>query len=372
MENTIQLHDKKFRIMIPAEQIDRAVDAVAQRINADYAGKETPLFLGILNGSFMFMSDLIKKIEFQNELSFVKLASYDGTSSTGCVKSLIGLNNSIEGRHVIIVEDIVDTGESIEHMIHDLEARKPASIEVCTLFFKPGSYRKTLPIKYRAMEIRDLRRDGVMAVTVDNELLDGGRLLPLVEDFYTIQGEGFHAGKPAYFIRLGGCDVGCRWCDAKYTWNPKFYPPTDVRTVIDRATACPAQAIVITGGEPLLYPLGVLTEMLHAKGLEIFLETSGSHPFSGVFDWVCLSPKRQQSPLEEAYGRADELKVIVESEADFEWAERNAARVGEKCLLYLQPEWSVAERVMPAMVEYAKAHPRWNISIQTHKYMHIP
>ena len=142
MENTIQLHDKKFRIMIPAEQIDKAVDAVAQRINADYAGKETPLFLGILNGSFMFMSDLIKKIEFQNELSFVKLASYDGTCSTGCVKSLIGLNNPIEGRHVII-----------EHMIKELEARNPASVEVCTLFFKPGSYRKTLPIKYRAMEI---------------------------------------------------------------------------------------------------------------------------------------------------------------------------------------------------------------------------
>ena len=138
MENIIQLHDRKFMIMIPAAKIDEAVEAVAQRINADYAGKETPLFLGILNGSFMFMSDLIKKIEFQNELAFVKLASYDGTS---------------EGRHVIIVEDIVDTGESIEHMIHDLEARKPASIEVCTLFFKPGSYRKTLPIKYRAMEI---------------------------------------------------------------------------------------------------------------------------------------------------------------------------------------------------------------------------
>ena len=124
----------------------------------------------------------------------------------------------------------------------------------------------------------------------DSELLDGGRKLPLVEDFYTIQGEGFHAGKPAYFIRLGGCDVGCRWCDAKYTWNPRLYPPTDVRTVIDRATACPAQAIVITGGEPLLYPLGVLTETLHGKGLEIFLETSGTHPFSGYFDWVCLSP----------------------------------------------------------------------------------
>ena len=170
-----------------------------------------------------------------------------------------------------------------------------------------------------------------MAFTTDTELLDGGRLL--------------------------------------YTWNPKLYPPTDVRTVIDRALACPAQAIVITGGEPLLYPLGVLTETLHEKGLQIFLETSGTHPFSGYFDWVCLSPKRQQPPLDEALERAHELKVIVESESDFEWAERNAARVRPECMLYLQPEWSAAERVM---VEYAKAHPKWNISIQTHKYMHIP
>lgn len=153
MEDIIQLHDRKFRVMIPAEEIDRAVCAVADRLNADYADKETPLFLGILNGSFMFMSDLIKKIEFQNELSFVKLASYEGTESTGDVKSLIGLNGSIEGRHVIIVEDIVDTGKSIEHMIRDLQTRKPASIEVCTLFYKPGSYRKPFPIKYRAMEI---------------------------------------------------------------------------------------------------------------------------------------------------------------------------------------------------------------------------
>ena len=211
-----------------------------------------------------------------------------------------------------------------------------------------------------------------MALTADTELLDGGRLLPLVEDFYTIQGEGFHAGKPAYFIRLGGCDVGCRWCDAKYTWNPKLYPPTDVRTVIDRALACPAQAIVITGGEPLLYPLGPLTGILRERGLEIFLETSGSHPFSGCFDWVCLSPKRQQPPLEEAYARADELKVIVEREEDFDWAEQNARRVRRSCRLYLQPEWSVAERMMPRIVEYAKEHPAWSISIQSHKYMRIP
>lgn len=213
----------------------------------------------------------------------------------------------------------------------------------------------------------------MMAATAeDRNLFDGGRLLPLVEDFYTIQGEGYHAGKPAYFIRLGGCDVGCRWCDAKYTWNPKLYPPTDVGTVIDRALACPAQAIVITGGEPLIYPLDILTGTLREKGLEIFLETSGTHSFSGVFDWVCLSPKRQQSPLDEAYARAHELKVIVETEADFAWAELNAARVLPECKLYLQPEWSVAERVMPAIVEYVKAHPAWNISIQTHKYMHIP
>lgn len=204
------------------------------------------------------------------------------------------------------------------------------------------------------------------------ELLDGGRLLPLVEDFYTIQGEGYHTGKAAYFIRLGGCDVGCRWCDAKYTWNPRLYPPVEVATIVARATACAAQAVVVTGGEPLLYPLGVLTSELHARGLELFLETSGSHPFSGEFDWVCLSPKRQQPPLEEAYARADELKVIVERVEDFAWAEQNAARVRPECRLYVQPEWSVSEQVMPLLLEYVKANPRWNISIQSHKYMHIP
>lgn len=204
------------------------------------------------------------------------------------------------------------------------------------------------------------------------ELLDGGRLLPLVEDFYTIQGEGYHTGKAAYFIRLGGCDVGCRWCDAKYTWNPRLYPPVEVATIVARATACAAQAVVVTGGEPLLYPLGVLTSELHARGLELFLETSGSHPFSGEFDWVCLSPKRQQPPLEEAYARADELKVIVERAEDFAWAEQNAARVRPECRLYVQPEWSVSEQVMPLLVEYVKANPHWNISIQAHKYMHIP
>ena len=153
MDKVIKLHDRKFRVMIPAAKIDEAVTAVAQRINADYADKDTPLFVGVLNGSFIFMSDLIKKIEFNSELSFVKLASYEGTQTTGDVKCLIGLNQSLEGRHVIIVEDIVDTGESIERMVRDLEKLHPASIAVCTLFFKPGSYRKQIPIDYRAMEI---------------------------------------------------------------------------------------------------------------------------------------------------------------------------------------------------------------------------
>ena len=183
-----------------------------------------------------------------------------------------------------------------------------------------------------------------MKEATNYDLLDGGRKLPLVEDFYTIQGEGFHTGKPAYFIRLGGCDVGCRWCDAKYTWNPKLYPPTDISEVVRRATSCQAQAIVITGGEPLLYPLGPLTSAL----------------------------KGQQPPLPEAFWRAHELKVIVEREADLQWAERNAEQVGRECKLFLQPEWSVSEEIMPLLVEYVKAHPAWNISIQTHKYMHIP
>ena len=207
---------------------------------------------------------------------------------------------------------------------------------------------------------------------MNNDLLDGGRQLPLVEDFYTVQGEGYHSGKPAYFIRLGGCDVGCRWCDAKYTWNPKIFPPVDVDVVVARAKECAAQAIVITGGEPLLYPLGVLTSRLREEGLEIFLETSGTHPFSGDFDWVCLSPKRQQPPLAEAFGRAHELKVIIQTEDDFAWAEENARRVGRYCRLYLQPEWSAFDDIMPKIVEYAKANPKWSISIQTHKFMRIP
>ncbi|MFI3259147.1 MAG: 7-carboxy-7-deazaguanine synthase QueE [Rikenellaceae bacterium] len=202
--------------------------------------------------------------------------------------------------------------------------------------------------------------------------LEGGKLLPLVEDFYSIQGEGFHTGKAAYFIRLGGCDVGCRWCDAKESWNPRIHPPVEVERIVERAVECAARSIVITGGEPLTYELGPLTEALHQEGLEIFLESSGSHPFSGCFDWICLSPKQRKAPLAEAYERADELKVVIEKGEDITWAERCAARVLPKCRLYLQPEWSVSEVVMPLLVDYVKANPEWQISIQTHKYMHIP
>jgi organic radical activating enzyme len=200
----------------------------------------------------------------------------------------------------------------------------------------------------------------------------GGRRLPLVEDFYTIQGEGFHSGKAAYFIRLGGCDVGCSWCDAKYTWNPLSHPLVDTDEIVERAASFEAQAIVITGGEPLIYPLDYLTERLHAHGLEIFLETSGSHPLSGAFDWICLSPKRKQPPLAEAFAAASELKVIIETEEDLRWAEECAAKVGESCMLFMQPEWSRSEQMTPTIVEYVKAHPQWNISIQIHKFMHIP
>lgn len=204
------------------------------------------------------------------------------------------------------------------------------------------------------------------------DLLDGGRKLPLVEDFYTIQGEGFHSGKPAYFIRLGGCDVGCRWCDAKMTWNPKIFPAVEVEQIVDRVMATPAKAIVITGGEPLLYPLDYLTSLLKEQGVEIFLETSGSSPFSGSFDWVCLSPKRWYPPVDEAYEKASELKVIIQKEEDIAWAEECASKVNSDAKLFMQPEWSCYEQIIPQLVEYVKSNPKWNISIQNHKFMHIP
>ncbi|MBQ3382188.1 MAG: 7-carboxy-7-deazaguanine synthase QueE [Bacteroidales bacterium] len=205
--------------------------------------------------------------------------------------------------------------------------------------------------------------------------LEGGRLLPLVESFYTIQGEGFHSGKPAFFIRLGGCDVGCRWCDSKESWNPDRFPPVDIETIVSQAAATPAKSIVITGGEPMNYPLDPLCGLLKSYGLEIFLETSGSSPMSGHFDWICLSPKKSKPPRDEFYPLADELKVIIEDVSDFEWAEKNRRKILEvqgRCLFYLQPEWSRMKTVAPYIIEYVKEHPEWNISIQAHKFLHIP
>lgn len=205
-----------------------------------------------------------------------------------------------------------------------------------------------------------------------SERLEGGRRLPLAEDFYTIQGEGCHAGKPAYFIRLAGCDVGCPWCDAKYTWNPARFPLVEAETLAERAAASGTQAVILTGGEPFLYPLGPLTDALRKHGLETYMETSGTHPLSGRPDWICLSPKKHRPPLEEVLRAADELKVVIQSGPDFAWAEACAARAGDGCRLYLQPEWSVMRSVIPEIVRYVKAHPRWNISLQTHKFMDIP
>jgi organic radical activating enzyme len=206
----------------------------------------------------------------------------------------------------------------------------------------------------------------------EQELLAEGKTLPLVEDFYTIQGEGFHTGKPAYFIRLGGCDVGCRWCDAKQTWSAKMFPPVPADEIVQRALSYPAQAVVVTGGEPLNYNLNCICNYLKINKLQTFLETSGSQILSGVWDWICLSPKRKQPPMEAIFAKANELKIIVESEEDLRWAEENAAKVSSSCLLFLQPEWSVHKTIMPTIVEYAKQHPRWNISIQAHKFMDVP
>jgi len=203
-------------------------------------------------------------------------------------------------------------------------------------------------------------------------ILEEGALLPLVESFYTIQGEGYNTGKAAFFIRLGGCDVGCSWCDAKETWNPSVYPPVKIEKIVDEATAFSAKSIVITGGEPLNYPLDKLCDLLKSSNMEIFLETSGSSPLSGSFDWICLSPKKKKPPLNEIYSKADELKIIIETEDDFKWAEENRKLVNDNCRLYLQPEWSKSNQMLPKIIEYIKQNTIWSISLQTHKYMNIP
>ena len=192
-----------------------------------------------------------------------------------------------------------------------------------------------------------------------------------MEAFYTIQGEGFHKGTAAYFIRVGGCDVGCHWCDVKESWDAAVHPPTDILQIAEEASRY-SDTIVVTGGEPLMWDMDPLTSELRARGMKIHIETSGAYPLTGTWDWVCLSPKKNKLPLEAACHRADELKVIVYNRHDLKFAEQQAARVREDCLLYLQPEWSVRNKVMPLIVEYVMAHPKWRVSLQTHKYLNIP
>lgn len=205
------------------------------------------------------------------------------------------------------------------------------------------------------------------------EIFDKGTDLPLVEDFYTIQGEGYHTGKPAYFIRIGGCDIGCRWCDSKISWNPKEHRLISVEEVVRKAVESPARAVVVTGGEPSLYNLEPLCTELKKHNIENFLETSGAYEITGEWDWICLSPKRNKLPVPSSYKKADELKVIIyDLEKDFEWAEELSQNVEEGCLLYLQSEWSQYVHNIKPIVEYVKNHPKWNISLQSHKFMRIP
>jgi len=208
--------------------------------------------------------------------------------------------------------------------------------------------------------------------TETKKQLSDGLVLPVVEEFYSIQGEGFHTGKAAYFLRVGGCDVGCKWCDEKRSWNPDFFPPLNTDEVVERIAECPASSVVVTGGEPLLYNLNHLCSQLKNKGVLTFLETSGAHPLSGEWDWICLSPKKNSPPLKSVYPAAHELKVIIADASDFQWAEENAVEVNEKCILYLQPEWSQRNKMMDAITSYILEHPKWKISLQSHKYMKIP
>ena len=192
-----------------------------------------------------------------------------------------------------------------------------------------------------------------------------------MESFYTIQGEGFYQGRAAYFIRLGGCDVGCVWCDVKDSWDAGKHPLITVEKLVAEVQKTAAKLVVITGGEPLMHNLGLLTQKLQQAGLETNIETSGSSPLSGSWDWICLSPKKFKAPLPEVVPFANELKIIVFNKTDFKWAEEYAAQVSNTCKLYLQPEWSKAAEITPLIVDYIMANPQWELSLQIHKYIGV-
>ena len=195
---------------------------------------------------------------------------------------------------------------------------------------------------------------------------------PVMEMFYSLQGEGYHQGRAAYFIRLAGCDVGCVWCDVKESWDASKHPVLSIEEIVTSALAHPARLAIITGGEPLLYNLDALTTALKKAGFEINMETSGSSPMSGKWDWVCLSPKKFKAPLTESIAAASELKVVIFNKHDFEWAETYAQQVPASCKLYLQPEWDKANEMMPSIIDYVKTHPKWELSAQLHKYIQVP
>ena len=200
--------------------------------------------------------------------------------------------------------------------------------------------------------------------------------LPVMEHFYTLQGEGFHQGRAAYFVRLGGCDVGCVWCDVKESWDADAHPKMTVNEIVNAVTANSSAnkkgLVVITGGEPLMHNLDALTAALQSEGFETNIETSGAHPLSGTWDWICLSPKKFKAPLPDVVPFANELKIVVFNKSDFEWAEKYAALVSPQCKLYLQPEWDKAATITPVIIEYIKQHPQWELSLQIHKYINVP
>lgn len=196
--------------------------------------------------------------------------------------------------------------------------------------------------------------------------------LPLMEHFYTIQGEGKHSGRPAYFVRLAGCDVGCVWCDVKDSWDNAIHPLVKLNDIVAPISKSEADFVVITGGEPAMYNLTSLTEKLKTDGKEIAIETSGCYKLKGAIDWYCFSPKKFKEPVQEAYEKADELKVVIAHPSDFAWAETHAKKVKKECELFLQPEWSKQDRFLQPIIDYVKANPKWKISLQTHKFMQIP
>ena len=196
--------------------------------------------------------------------------------------------------------------------------------------------------------------------------------LPVMEHFYTLQGEGFHQGKAAYFIRLGGCDVGCVWCDVKDSWDAEKHPKYEAGSLRSEVRKTPAEIVVITGGEPLMYDLSELTNELRQSGLKTHIETSGAYPLSGTWNWICVSPKKFKAPLPEIIPLANELKIVVFNKSDFDWAEKYAAMVSSDCKLYLQPEWENAAAMTPLMIDFIKANPQWELSLQIHKYINVP